>query len=157
MRAPMPPEIDAGVPSEAPRSGRGGISQNRTPELEIAFGARIRAARIAARMSQGALGAAVGITFQQVQKYENGQDRVAASTLQGIAAALGVQPGSFFDDTPVPTGSVVDMRAAMRITERIQRVRDPAVVRRLLALVDLLAEMDGATAERPTAAHDEAP
>ena len=92
-------------------------------------------------MSQGDLGAAVGISFQQVQKYENGKDRIAASTLQGIAAALGVHPGSFFGgNMSAPSGSVPDVKAAMRIASRIQRLRDPGVVKRLMALVDLLAE-----------------
>ena len=115
----------------------------RTPELEIALGARIRAARVAARMSQGALGEAVGISFQQVQKYELGKDRVAASTLQGIAAALSVHPGSFFDENvPEPSGSIADLRAVVKVGQRIQHVRDPAVVKRLLALADLLAEAE---------------
>ena len=160
MRAPRAPKSDADVRSEAPAEqsvSRASIGIKRTPELEAAIGARIRAARIAAKMSQVDLGSAVGISYQQVHKYERGVDRIAASTLQRVATILGVQPGSFFDDVSVPTGSVVDVRAAARITERIQRVRDPGVVKRLLALVDLLAVMDGATAEHSTATGDEAP
>jgi transcriptional regulator with XRE-family HTH domain len=119
--------------------GRGG-SQSRTPELEAALGARIRAARIAARMSQGDLGAVVGISFQQVQKYENGKDRVAASTLQGFAAALGVNPGSFFDgDMPVPVGSIADVKAAIRAADAFQHIRDPRVLKQLIALARELA------------------
>ena len=144
MRAPRSTKaapVEKTAPEEpmTPNRSRGG-SQRRNPEIEAAIGARIRAARVAAKMSQGALGAAVGVTFQQCQKYERGQDRVSASTLQGIAAALGVHPGSFFDsDTPTPSGSIPDVKTAMRIAERIQRVRDPVVVKRLLALVDALA------------------
>ena len=107
-------------------------------------------------MSQGQLGVAVGITFQQVQKYENGRDRIAASTLQGLAQALGVHPGSFFDDTPVPVGKIPDVKSAMRIAERVQRVRDPVIVQRLMALVDLLAGRDSAEVEQPLAV-DQAP
>ena len=131
--------------SEPPPAARERLKRvKRTPELEIALGARIRTARLVARMSQGALGKAVGISFQQVQKYENGGDRVAASTLQGIAAALGVHPGSFFDeDMPVPSGSKSDVKAIVSLGQRIQRVRDPAVARRLLALADLLSEAEG--------------
>ena len=69
----------------------------RTPEAEVAIGARLRALRVAAGMSQTTLGEVIGITFQQIQKYEKGKDRIAASTLQVLAAALGVHPGSFFD------------------------------------------------------------
>ncbi len=47
-----------------------------------------------------------------------GKDRVAASTLQGIAAVLGVHPGSFYgDDMPVPVGGVPDVKSALRIAE----------------------------------------
>jgi len=49
------------------------------------------------RLSQGALGKAVGVTFQQIQKYENGTNRVGAGRLQQIADALGCEPAWFFD------------------------------------------------------------
>ena len=87
----------------------------RTPEIEIVIGARIRALRVAAGMTQSALGQVIGVTFQQIQKYERGQDRVAASTLQVLAAALKVHPGSFFDsEMPPPVGNVPDVRSALK-------------------------------------------
>ena len=137
-----PPTI---TPSDNELSAASGKTKSlrRNPAFELVIGARIRAARVAARMSQTTLGAAVGVTFQQVQKYESGKDRVSASALQGIAVALGVHPGSFFDaDTPVPERNIVDVRASVKIGERIQRVRDPGVVKRLLALIDLLADAE---------------
>ncbi len=134
MPDPELPAADASTPKRT-RKGRG-----RNPEFEVALGLRIRAARVAARVSQTALGAALGVSFQQVQKYEMGKDRVSASTLQGIAAVLGVHPGSFYgDDMPVPVGGLPDVKSALRIAKRIQRIRDPGVVKRLMALVDLLA------------------
>ncbi len=137
MPDPETPADDVSTPKRT-RTGRG-----RNPELEAAFGARIRAARVAARMSQIQLAAAVGVTFQQMQKYEKGMDRVAASTLQGIAVALGVHPGSFFDDMPAPLRTIPDLRADNRMADRIKRVRNPAVVKRLMALVDILAGTKG--------------
>ncbi len=93
-------------------------------------------------MSQTALGAALGVSFQQVQKYEMGKDRVTASTLQGIAAVLGVHPGSFYgDDMPVPVGGLPDVKSALRIAKRIQRIRDPGVVKRLEPLPFNLGRM----------------
>ncbi len=133
MPDPELPAADASTPKRV-RTGRG-----RKPELEAAIGARIRATRVAARLSQTALGAALGVSFQQVQKYETGKDRVSASTLHGIAAILGVHPGSFFDGGPVLLHAVPDLRADNRIAERIKRVRNPTVAKRLMALVDLLA------------------
>ncbi len=114
----------------------------RTPELEIAFGVRIRVARISAGMSQTDLGAAIGVSFQQVQKYEKGTDRIAASTLQTLATALGVHPGSFYDDVSMPIGNIPDIKAAMKTAEVLQNVRDPRVLRHLLALAKLFAERD---------------
>jgi DNA-binding XRE family transcriptional regulator len=87
----------------------------RTPEIEIVIGARLKALRVAAGMTQSALGQVIGVTFQQIQKYERGQDRVAASTLQVLAAALKVHPGSFFDsEMPPPVGSVPDVSSALK-------------------------------------------
>ena len=114
----------------------------RTPELEITLGARIRATRIAARMNQTELGQAVGISFQQLQKYEKGKDRVAASTLQGLAAALGVHPGSFFDDVPMLAGSTPDIREVMGAAAALQRMRSPKLRKRIMALVATLVDAD---------------
>ena len=147
MRAPrIPKDVAGGPPPAAPERIR---RTGRNPEFEAALGARIRALRVAARVSQGALGAAIGVTFQQVQKYESGKDRVSASTLQAIAVVLGVHPGAFFDDeVPVlPASRVADVRDVVRMGQRIQRVRDQAVMKRLLALADLLADPDR---EQPT-------
>ena len=140
-RAPQTPKTPAGDP---PPTGPERLKRvNRNPEFEASFGARIRAARVAARMSQGALGNAIGISWQQVQKYEKGVDRVAVGTLQIIASTLGVHPGSFFDadeplPTPAPRSTVADWRNAQRIGERIERLGDPTLIRRLMALVDAI-------------------
>jgi len=63
-------------------------------------GGRIRARRIGLQFSQAVLSEALGVTFQQVQKYENGTNRVGASTLYRIAAALDVNMDYFFDGLP---------------------------------------------------------
>lgn len=60
-------------------------------------GLAIRLRRRALRMSQAALGARVGVTFQQIQKYERGANRISASVLHGLARALACAPGDFFD------------------------------------------------------------
>jgi transcriptional regulator with XRE-family HTH domain len=63
-------------------------------------GTRIEAARHAAGMSQMLLGDALGISFQQVQKYEKGTNRVSCGTIALIATALQVPVGYFFDGAP---------------------------------------------------------
>lgn len=65
-------------------------------------GARIRMRRMMLGISQEKLAAPLGLTFQQVQKYENGANRVGASRLQQIAATLGVSVGFFFEGAPNP-------------------------------------------------------
>jgi transcriptional regulator with XRE-family HTH domain len=113
----------------------------RTPEVEVAIGARIRALRVAAGMSQATLAEAIGVSFQQCQKYEKGKDRVSASTLQVLAAALGVHPGSFFDgEMPSPSGDVPDVRSALEGAAGLQRISDPKVRKQLGALIDVLAD-----------------
>ena len=63
-------------------------------------GSRIRALRGLRGMSQTALGEEIGVTFQQVQKYENGRNRIGASRLWQISRALDVPVSSFFDGLP---------------------------------------------------------
>jgi transcriptional regulator with XRE-family HTH domain len=65
-------------------------------------GSRVRMRRRLLEMSQAALAAALGITFQQVQKYENGTNRVSASRLQQISSFLQVPISFFFDGLPEP-------------------------------------------------------
>ena len=62
--------------------------------IDLLVGSRIRMFRKGRKMSQAQLGDKLGVTFQQVQKYENGKNRVGASRLQMISTALGV-PGTF--------------------------------------------------------------
>ncbi len=78
-----------------PRRTKGGPDA-----IDEHVGSRIRARRIGLQMSQARLGQALGVTFQQVQKYENGSNRVGASTLFRVATALGMPLDYFFEDLP---------------------------------------------------------
>lgn len=66
--------------------------EQRATEIDREVGARIRARRRELRMSQGRLGDRLGVTFQQVQKYERGVNRVSASSLVLTAEALDCRP-----------------------------------------------------------------
>jgi transcriptional regulator with XRE-family HTH domain len=66
-------------------------------------GGRVRMRRLLLKMSQEKLGEALGLTFQQVQKYEKGMNRIGASRLQQIAKILNVAPAYFFDGAPAAT------------------------------------------------------
>lgn|GEM_PF-229589 len=65
--------------------------------IDTHVGTRLKARRILAGLSQEKLAEALGVTFQQVQKYENGANRVGASRLFNIGKVLGVSVGYFFD------------------------------------------------------------
>lgn len=111
---------------------------------DIAVGARIRMTRKRRGLSQQALAEAVGISFQQIQKYERGLNRVSASMLVNVAEALDTPVGDFFGDTPGVTGFTDGLEELMddpgaldmlRAYARLPRASRPALVNflRLLA------------------------
>lgn len=65
-------------------------------DIDRVIGANVRRERLAQGLSQEQLGEAIGVTFQQIQKYEKGTNRVAVSTLFRMAQAFKVQPTIFF-------------------------------------------------------------
>jgi transcriptional regulator with XRE-family HTH domain len=101
------------------------LSQS-THTTDIEIGAVIRRHRKQAGLSQEAVASALGITFQQVQKYENGRNRIAVSTLIRICHILGIGPmnviGSYFDGEP--TEPAPSSRMALRLAEAEQRLAD---------------------------------
>src|SRR5881296_166085 len=74
--------------------------KRRPTPVDVRFGHRMRERRMMLGLSQTELGAALGVTFQQIQKYERGVNRVSAGTLQKLAATLRVPITYFFDDPP---------------------------------------------------------
>ena len=106
-------------------------------------------------MSQEKLGDALGVTFQQVQKYEKGTNRIGASRLHQIARVLSV-PVTFFYEGAVPADEqapgfseapgpeyVVDFLASaegLQLNRAFVRIQDAKVRRRIVALVEALAE-----------------
>lgn len=89
------------------------------PNIDQAIGERVRTYRKALGMSQTDLAERIGVRFQQVQKYENGSNRIAASRLWQIAEALGVPVNALFETVP---GMSPDNHA--RTSEIIEVVRD---------------------------------
>ncbi|GAB4360466.1 MAG: helix-turn-helix domain-containing protein [Oricola sp.] len=123
--------------------------------IDIHVGSRIRLRRTMLGMSQEKLGEALGITFQQVQKYEKGTNRVGASRLQNIAAILGVTVSFFFEDAPGENGEtsatgvsenssayVVNFLSSsegLQLNRAFVKIADPKVRRRIIDLVKALA------------------
>jgi transcriptional regulator with XRE-family HTH domain len=113
-------------------------------EIDLMVGERIRVRRLMLKMSQTELGKQLSVSFQQVQKYEKGSNRVSASRLQRIADVLGVKPSYFFanqegdgsDDAErklMATPGAVDLlRAYAQIA--------PSIRRAIVTLVESLAK-----------------
>ena len=79
---------------------------NKIPNpIDRHVGARVRMRRMLIGMSQEKLGEALGLTFQQVQKYEKGANRISASRLQQISEALNTPLAYFFKGAPVSDGA----------------------------------------------------
>lgn len=119
--------------------------------IDVHIGARIRLRRTMLGMSQEKLGEALGITFQQIQKYEKGKNRVGGSRMQAIAQCLGVPVAHFFEDAPSETGSApasssaptVHELAAMpdmlRMMQAFSRVLDSRARRSIVEITERVA------------------
>jgi transcriptional regulator with XRE-family HTH domain len=126
--------------------------------IDIHVGGRVRLRRMMLSMSQEKLGEQLGITFQQIQKYEKGTNRVGASRLQHIARVLTVPVSFFFEDAPggpTDTGGgmsepksasyIVDFLSSsegIQLNKAFVRVKDAKVRRRIIDLVRAMAGED---------------
>src|SRR5262245_30235999 len=133
----------------------GAVSEIKVPNpLDKHVGSRVRMRRLMLAMSQGKLGAALGITFQQVQKYEKGINRIGAGRSQQISQVLQVPVGFFFDgasdgsapqksEEGVPSLTVLDdfisSPQGLRLVQAFLRVESVEVRRRIVALVQSVA------------------
>jgi transcriptional regulator with XRE-family HTH domain len=77
------------------------VAASKPDPVDVHVGARLRLRRLQVGMNQGALARAIRVTFQQVQKYERGANRVSASRLYAACNVLGVKPDYFFEDITV--------------------------------------------------------
>jgi transcriptional regulator with XRE-family HTH domain len=126
-------------------------------------GSRVRMRRMMLGMSQEKLGDALALTFQQVQKYEKGTNRIGASRLQQISNILQVPVAFFFEGAPHLTDAVMsaglqtapsptyvsDFLATsdgLSLTKAFMRIPDPKLRRRI---VDLVQQIAGEDAEGP--------
>ncbi|MCV0395047.1 MAG: helix-turn-helix domain-containing protein [Rhizobiaceae bacterium] len=127
--------------------------------IDTHVGSRIRLRRNMLGMSQEKLGDSLGITFQQIQKYEKGLNRVGASRLQAIASIMGVPVAYFFEDAPGTPAAGTDgfgeqnqasyvsdflnSSEGLQLNRSFVKIADPKVRRRIVDLVKSLAADDG--------------
>ena len=83
---------------------------NAPDPIDVHAGQKLRLRRVMMSLSQEKLGDAVALTFQQIQKYEKGTNRMSVSRLAQFAALLQVEPAYFFDGAPQPalTGDMIE-------------------------------------------------
>ena len=121
-------------------SKRGVLAQDKE------VGKRIKVRRLHLQMSQTSLGDAIGLTFQQIQKYENGTNRVGAGRLQLIAKSLKVAPSYFFDE--VENGSVagngffelLGTAHSLRLVKAFAKIDDPRIRESIVELIESIAK-----------------
>lgn len=144
--------------------------------IDVHVGRRLRLRRTLLGMSQERLGELLGLTFQQVQKYERGVNRIGSSRLFELGQILDVPVSFFFDDLPEAAGGALpgtfggylapglaeeratfehdddtlplDKRETLELVRAYYRIGDPAVRKRLFELAKALANLEAAPSRR---------
>lgn len=147
-------DFEVETPAPAPEK------ESRPSPIDVHVGGRIRLRRTLMGMSQERLGEALGLTFQQVQKYERGVNRVGASRLFDLSRVLDVSISFFFDDMPAPLADLhgtyqttratggfaeaqegfgnddsLNRRETLELVRAYYRITDPAVRKRVFELI----------------------
>lgn len=136
-------------------------TQGRKPNpMDIHVGSRVRLRRMVIGMSQEKLGEKMGLTFQQIQKYEKGTNRIGASRLFQLSLILDVPVQFFFEDAPVSMGGrgsvaaggfaeskteaflldFLNSRDGLELNRAFVKITDPKVRKRVVELVRALSE-----------------
>ncbi len=145
------------------RASRGRTPSGRPNPIDVHVGARVRLRRTLLGMSQEKLGEALGLTFQQVQKYERGANRIGASRLYDLARVLDVPVSYFYEDMdeetmaasprnmvratedpPQAEESLMLQRETLELVRAYYRIRDPEVRRRVQDLATVLGPIEKA-------------
>ncbi len=103
--------------------------------VDVHVGARLRVRRRLLGMSQTTLGEAIGVTFQQMQKYEKGMNRISASRLFDLSRVLDVPVEFFFEDIPAEVVGSSPSQRRGKAKERARYEFDPMAKRETLELV----------------------
>jgi transcriptional regulator with XRE-family HTH domain len=115
-------------------------------DIDVVIGARIRAVRLERGLSQSDVANAIGITFQQLQKYETGKNRIAAATLAALAESLEVQMADF---VPLPSEysesislELLESDELRALVDAFLRVRAPALRRAVIAACEAIVKSE---------------
>ena len=149
-------------------AGETAEKDGRPSPIDTHVGARIRLRRTLLGMSQERLGESLGLTFQQVQKYERGVNRVGASRLFDLSRVLDVPISFFFDDMPESLAGIhgtghatraaggfadrqdtfgvdetLNRRETLELVRAYYRIIDPAVRKRVFDLIKSMGPVEG--------------
>jgi len=123
--------------------------------IDVHVGSRVKLSRSMKGWTQEKLGDSIGVTFQQIQKYEKGANRISASKLQQIADLLNIPVAFFFEDAPLdkkstPSGLaesnssafVMDFLSSsegLKLNRAFQQIEDPKIREKVIELVQAIA------------------
>src|SRR5262245_44895492 len=141
----------------------------KTNQMDIHVGSRVRLRRMVIGMSQEKLGEKMGLTFQQIQKYEKGTNRIGASRLHQLSQIMDVPVGFFFEDAPHHMSrqsgapgfaeskteafllDFLNSRDGLELNRAFVKITDPKVRKRVVELVRALSEEASSDADIPAA------
>jgi len=128
------------------------VPKKQANPIDAQVGNRVRIRRMLIGMSQEKLGDLLGLTFQQVQKYEKGVNRIGAGRLYEVSRILGVPIDFFYEgvaaqgsgfaesETAAPVMEFVSSGEGLQLSLAFMKIKDPKVRKRVLDLVKSLAE-----------------
>src|SRR5260370_547619 len=137
------PQLEVGV--AAPQGWRRKRRKRRANHVDLSVGGRLRQARLLAGASQEEVGNAVGVSFQAVQKYENGENRLSAGRLAAAAKFLGVAMAFFFQDDTEPsaaTKTVAFTTKEIEVVGYFRGIGREDMREHLLKLTKIISEQD---------------
>jgi transcriptional regulator with XRE-family HTH domain len=122
------------------------MTKKRPEPVDVEVGRRVRTFRLEKGFSQEQLAAQLGLTFQQVQKYEKGANRIGAGRLQHIADILGIPITEFFatgkvgKTEPTQIFELLNSAASLRLLRAYARIRKPGLREVVVTLLEQLAD-----------------
>jgi transcriptional regulator with XRE-family HTH domain len=144
------------------------LMNKKTPNpIDVFVGSRVRLRRLMVGMSQEALADRLGVTFQQVQKYEKGTNRISASRLQAISDVFRVPPSFFFQDDDTAgattgaghdTGDVstfVSSKEGLDLNRAFLKIEDAGVRKSIISLATALSKASELSGERSETAPEQ--
>jgi transcriptional regulator with XRE-family HTH domain len=126
-------------------------TQKRANSADVIVGANLRRIRVARQTSQQALAASLGVTFQQLQKYERGTNRISAGRLVQLSRALDCSLDDFFTGTDSEASGRIATAplsaSAHRLAALFDRIGSPVTKRKIMGLVAAIVGEDDAAVE----------